>query len=150
MDRMEFINEINGMLKLVRTEYALTKDKMALILGISKKTLVESEKGRRCLGWTECVALASIFSGSHVLQNAFGGEVSDMLPALAFENLHVEYPSTMGGKVWWREISRTGEYLIQQNLISQHYRLLNGQDQKLISSFDLKEVTEYLEGITNI
>ena len=56
----------------------------------------------------------------------------------------------MGGKVWWREISRTGEYLIQQNLISQHYRLLNGQDQKLISSFDLKEVTEYLEGITNI
>ena len=51
MDRREFISEINGMLKLVRTEYGLTQEKMADVLGISKKSLVESEKGRRPLGW---------------------------------------------------------------------------------------------------
>ena len=29
MDRREFMSEINGMLKLVRTEYGLTQEKMA-------------------------------------------------------------------------------------------------------------------------
>ncbi|MBQ1471004.1 MAG: helix-turn-helix transcriptional regulator, partial [Eubacterium sp.] len=85
MEREELINRVNGLLKLIRTEYGLTQDKMALILGISKKTLVESEKGRRRLGWSEVVTLSTIFSGSQVLQNAFGGEISDIIAAVAFQ-----------------------------------------------------------------
>ena len=53
MTRDEVVAVVNSKLKLVRTEYGLTQDKMAVILGISKKSLVESEKGRRSLGWTE-------------------------------------------------------------------------------------------------
>ena len=83
MDRREFMSEINGMLKLVRTEYGLTQEKMANVLGISKKSLVESEKGRRTLGWTETVAFVSVFSQSRILQNQYGGELSDMVAALA-------------------------------------------------------------------
>ncbi len=147
MTRNDFVQQMNTMLKLIRTEYGLTQDKMAAILGISKKTLVESEKGRRSLGWTEVVALATIFSQSQILQNAFGGEVSDIIGAIAFEDVEVQYPDTMGGKVWWRVVQEEGGYKIQQNIISQHYRLLNAEDQRMISSFDLAEVQEYLESL---
>ena len=145
MNRNEFTRIINASLKLVRTEYGLTQDKMALALGISKKSLVESEKGRRELGWTECAALAGIFGQSRVLQNAFGGDPGDVLAAIAFDDLEVRYPSTMGGHVWWSDVLEKGGFRIQQNLISQHYRLLNAQDQRIISSFDRGEITEYLE-----
>ena len=109
MTREEFIAEVNSKLKLVRTEYGLTQDKMAVILGISKKTLVES--------------------------------------ALAFEDIEVDYPSTMGGRVWWKEITSRDGYRIQQNLVSAHYRILDSEDRKLISSFDLDEINEYLNTI---
>ncbi len=41
MNKKEFVEFMDSKLKLVRTEYGLTQDKMALVLGISKKTLVE-------------------------------------------------------------------------------------------------------------
>ena len=66
MERVLFISQMDQKLKLIRTEYGLTQEKMADILGISKKTLVEIEKGRRSLGWTGAVALASLFSGSPI------------------------------------------------------------------------------------
>ncbi|MBQ2846019.1 MAG: helix-turn-helix domain-containing protein, partial [Firmicutes bacterium] len=52
MTREEFIKQIDGQVKLVRTEYGFTQDVMARVVGISKKTLVEIEKGRSSLGWT--------------------------------------------------------------------------------------------------
>ena len=147
MTREELITKVNGRLKLVRTEYGLTQDKMAAILGISKKTLVESEKGRRSLGWTETVALTSIFAHSSILKDALGEDFNEMISALALEGVEISYPPTMGGKVWWREIKSAGGYRIQQNLISNHYRLLDEKDRRLISSFDLKEVEDYLEDL---
>ena len=147
MTREELITKVNGRLKLVRTEYGLTQDKMAAILGISKKTLVESEKGRRSLGWTETVALTSIFAHSSILKDALGEDFNEMISALALEGVEISYPPTMGGKVWWREIKSTGGYRIQQNLISNHYRLLDEKDRRLLSSFDLKEVEDYLEDL---
>ena len=46
MTRETFISEMDRHVKLVRTEYGFTQDVMAKVLGISKKTLVEIEKGR--------------------------------------------------------------------------------------------------------
>lgn len=51
MDRDTFVDLMNHQLKLVRTEYGLTQEAMARALGLSKKTLVEIEKGRSSLGW---------------------------------------------------------------------------------------------------
>lgn len=147
MTRDEFTATVNSKLKLVRTEYGLTQDRMAAILGISKKTLVESEKGRRSIGWTEAVALSSIFSQSTILRDALGEDYNEMVSALALNNVQVIYPSTMGGKIWWREIRKEKGYRIQQNLISNHYRLLDSKDRRLISSFSLEEVEEYLGGL---
>ena len=147
MTRDELVTEVNSKLKLVRTEYGLTQDKMAAILGISKKTLVESEKGRRSLGWTEAVALTAVFAQSMILKDALGEDFNEMVSALALKDVEVTYPSTMGGKVWWREVKKTKGYRIQQNLISNHYRLLDDADRRLMSSFDLKAVENYLEEI---
>jgi len=144
MTRDVFIAEMNRQVKLVRTEYGFTQDVMAKVLGISKKTLVEIEKGRSSLGWTGAVALCSIFSDSQILSGDLGGEASDMIRALAFTDTKLVYPKTMGGKVWWRLAETCGSYKIQQNIISQHYRALDSQDGRICSSFDLEEVRKHL------
>ena len=145
MNKQKFLEQITELEKLIRIEHELHQDQMAAILGISKKTLVESEKGRRTLGWTEAVALVSIFSDSAVLQNAFGGELSDLIWALAFEDVEVYHFPTMGGHVWWNDIEVKDGLRIQQNIISGHYRLLDAQDARLLSSFSLEEIHEYLK-----
>ena len=144
MTKDTFISEMDRQVKLVRTEYGLTQESMAKVLGISKKTLVEIEKVRSSLGWAGAVALVSIFSDSQVLSGLLGGEAGDMVRALAFQDLHPQYPRTMGGRVWWRFVETVGPYTIQQNLISQHYRALDREDGRVCSSFDLEEVRAHL------
>ena len=140
MEKEQFVKLMDEKLKLIRTEYGLTQDKMAVILGISKKTLIEVEKGRKSLGWTSSVALASIFSDSTILQDAIGGDTSDFIIALAFKDVDVNYPKTWGGKVWWKTISEKRGYCIQQNIFSRHYRLLDQENRRIYASFSLEEI----------
>jgi DNA-binding XRE family transcriptional regulator len=113
-------------------------------LGISKKTLVEIEKSRKSLGWTVSVTLASIFSDSTILRDAIGGDVSDIIIALAFKDIEVDYPKTWGGKVWWKTISEKKCYRIQQNLFSRHYRLLDQENRRFIYFFQPKGDGRYI------
>ena len=147
MDRKEFVIIADGKLKLVRTEYGYNQEKMADILGISKKTLVQIEKNRSSLGWTGAVALCTIFERSEVLEAAFGGGAADMIVALAFQDSEPNYPKTMGGKIWWKTLEETLRYKVQQNIVSQHYRILDQNDRRLFSSFDLQTVKKYLESL---
>lgn len=145
MTKKEFAAQMDGLLKAVRKEYGFTQEKMAAILGISKKTLVEIEKERRSLGWTGAAAFAAIFSESSILQETYGGELTDLVEALAFADAEPQYPKTMGGKVWWREIIKKKGYHIQQNLISGHFRLLDQEDHRLMASFELERVLERMK-----
>lgn len=147
MERDEFIRNVSSRLKLIRTEYGITQEVMSGILGISKKTLVETEKGRRDLSWTEVIAVVSVFEKSEVLQGLTGGEAGDIIHALAFEDRHIQYPPTMGGKVWWRVIDEKDGIKLQQNYVTGHYRLLDSNDCRLISSFDRSEVEEYRDSL---
>lgn len=150
MNKQEFISAMNRHVKLVRTEFGFTQDAMAKALGLSKKTLVEIEKGRSSLGWMGAVAFCSIFARSQVLAGLLGGEAEDMVLALAFEDLKPIYPKTMGGKVWWRFVETCGAYKIQQNIISQHYRALDREDGRVCSSFDLEEVRRQLRELEGL
>ena len=147
MTKEAFIHEMNQHAKLVRTEYALTQEAMAKALGLSKKTLVEIEKGRSSLGWMGAVARCAIFSGSRVLSGVLGGGAEEMIQALAFQDLSPRYPRTMGGKVWWRTVETRADYRIQQNILSQHYRALDSEDGRVCSSFDLEEIRRRLDGL---
>ena len=145
MTKKEFAVRMDTMLKMVRKEYGFTQEKMAAVLGISKKTLVEIEKGRSSLGWAGAAAFGCIFRESMILQEAFGGEVSDLVEALAFADASPQYPKTMGGKVWWREIMKKKGFRIQQNLISGHFRLLDKENHRLMASFALEPVLERMQ-----
>jgi DNA-binding XRE family transcriptional regulator len=144
MTRFQFIATMNTHLKLIRSESDLTQEQMASVLGLSKKTLVEIEKGRSSLGWTGSVALASLFAESSVLLNAIGSDVDALILAIAFQDTRMTYPKTMGGKVWWKPVRETREFRIQQNLISHHYRLLDAENRRRYASFRLDEVESVL------
>ncbi len=144
MERKELIAMADQRVRLIRAEHHLTQDKMAAVLGLSKKTLVEIEKGRTSLGWTGTVALCAIFSGSEVLKNACGGDPQSLVQALAFEKPPLHPVPTMGGPVWWNDVHEDCGYRIQQNILSHHYRLLDPQNNRLCSSFDLEAVEKFL------
>lgn len=140
MTKAEFIHKVDEKLKLIRIEGDYTQDKMAEILGISKKTLVQIEKGRSTLGWTGAVALCAIFRNSEVLEMTFGGDPQDIILSLAFSGYESK-EQTMGGKVWWSNIEANEKFRVQKNIISGHCRILDSLDRRICSSFD----QEYLK-----
>ncbi|MFL0195366.1 helix-turn-helix transcriptional regulator [Clostridium sp. WILCCON 0269] len=147
MTREEFIKIVDSKVKLIRNEKGYTQDKMSDVLGISKKTLVQIEKGRCSLGWTTAIAACTIFKDSEILQLAFGGEAEDIILSLAFNGYEKAYEKTLGGNIWWRDIEFNGIYKIQQNIISKHYRILNDKDRRICSSFELDYIRKRLNGL---
>ena len=141
MNKTGFVKRCDDKLKLVRTEYGFSQDKMAQVLGFSKKTIVEIEKGRSSLGFSGGVTLCTIFTNSETLAATFGGRPNDVIMALAFEGDEpVVYPKTMGGKVWWRDVFNRNGYKIQKNIISQHYRVLDPQNRRICSAFKFRSI----------
>ena len=140
MDRNEFINICNSKLKLVRTEFSFSQDKMANMLGISKKTLVEIEKGRSSLGWSGSVVLCSVFFESQILRDAFTNGVLDTIHCIAFENSEPEYRRTHSHSIWWQTIAEDDNYILEQNIVSQHYRLINKNYEVIASSFNMEDL----------
>ncbi|MCY6485757.1 helix-turn-helix domain-containing protein [Clostridium aestuarii] len=145
MNREEFIKKIDSKIKLIRNERNYTQDKMAEIIGISKKTLIQIEKERGSLGWTGAVAVCSIFKDSEILQMTLGGDAQDIILSLAFDKYEENYTITMGGKIWWDEILAKGEYRVQKNIISNHYRILNKGDRRICYSFDSEYINKRLD-----
>lgn len=148
MNRDEFIKQIDSRVKLIRNEFGYTQDKMAEIIGISKKTLVQVEKERCSLGWTTSVAICTIFRDSEILQLTFGGEVQDIILSLSFNHYEKNHKKTMGGKVWWNDIKSEGAFKIQQNIISKHYRILGEEDRRVCSSFELEYIEKRLKELS--
>lgn len=144
MTKNEFIQRINEKIKLIRTEYDYTQDKMAEILGISKKTLVEIEKGRSSFSWAGAVTVAVLFNDSQIVQMSFGGDTLDLIKTISFTNYNENYPETMGGKIWWRLVKEQLGFKIQQNIITQHYRLLDSNNRRVCSSTDLNYINKRL------
>lgn len=140
MTREEFVEKSDMLLKLVRTEFDYSQDKMSEILGMSKKTLIQIEKKRSTLGWMGAITLCTVFGSSEILSLTFGGQPVDIIMALAFDSTERKYTKTLGGKVWWVEIENVSDYKIQKNIISQHYRILDKEDRRVCSSFEFENI----------
>lgn len=125
-------------LKLVRAEYGYSQERMATALGLSKKTLLEIEKGRASLGWTGTAALAAIFRDSEVLFGAFGVEPTELLCTLALDGYASK--STVPGGLFWTQVYLQNGYCIVQNIITQHYRLFSPTGDLVAASFDQNEL----------
>jgi len=134
--------------KLIRIEYSLSQDRMAGLLGLSKKTLIQVEKGRNLMGWSAVVALCALFGESDVLRSTLGDDPLEVVRTVVFSNLETPRGKTMGGRIWWRDIRRSGGFRLQQNMVSGHYRILDSLDRRWNSSFDLEHVEKQFIGLT--
>lgn len=145
LDREEFISVCNSKLKLVRTEFSFSQEKMALMIGVSKKTLVEIEKGRSSLGWSGSVVLCSVFSASRVLCDTFSASPLEIIHNIAFEDSEPNYKQANTFRIWWQTVLQNDKYLIEQNIVSQHYRLLTSNCKVVASSFDIEDLKKLMK-----
>ncbi|KMJ58722.1 XRE family transcriptional regulator [Bacillus sp. LL01] len=148
MNQNEAISLISSKIKLIRTEHDYTQDRMAEILGISKKTLVQIEKGRNLAGWTVCAATCALFRESQVLSSVLGADPLEVMETIAHEKIDAPRDKTMGGKVWWKEVKTQGTFRLQQNVISQHYRILDEMDFRWYSSFEKEDAIHRLHELS--
>lgn len=142
MDRDYVITMVSEKLKLIRTENDYTQEKMAEVIGISKKTLVQIEKGRISAGWTTTVAICALFRDSSILQHAFGGDPLEVIELSAHDMISRPKEKTMGGYVWWRNLEEENGFRLQQNILSKHYRILGEENYRLFSSFDKQSIID--------
>ncbi|EDL64304.1 helix-turn-helix transcriptional regulator [Bacillus sp. SG-1] len=136
MTKEELILLVSEKLKMVRTEAGYTQDKMASVIGVSKKTLVQIEKGRMEAGWTTVVAVCALFRHSETLMNSFGGEPLEVLEVVAREDVDYRKEKTLGGKIWWKEVNKDDGFILQQNIITHHFRILDEDYYRIYSTFD--------------
>ncbi|WP_059172885.1 helix-turn-helix transcriptional regulator [Bacillus sp. FJAT-27445] len=136
MTRDDIIEMVSEKLRLIRTEAGYTQDKMADIIGVSKKTLVQIEKGRVMAGWSTVVAVCALFRETETVQFLFGNEPLEVLETVAREGIDYRRGKTFGGKIWWRELVRKNGFILQQNILSKHLRILDDEHYRIFSSFD--------------
>lgn len=136
MDRQFIMQITSESLKLIRTENNFTQDKMAEILGISKKTLVQIEKDRTLANWTTTIAICALFRHSPTLQNKIGGDPMEVIELTAHDIIITPKEKTLGGYIWWKNIDEFKNHRLQQNYLSAHYRILDDENYRVLSTFD--------------
>jgi DNA-binding XRE family transcriptional regulator len=137
LTRDEIIDIVSEKIRLVRQEAGYTQDKMAEIIGLSKKTLVQIEKGRVKAGWSTVVTVCALFRELETVRHIFGNEPLEVLETVARDDIdNIRKERTLGGKVWWKELNRKNGFILQQNIISQHFRIIDREDYRVYSSFD--------------
>ncbi len=149
MTKEEIILILSEKLRLIRTEAGYTQDKMANVIGISKKTLVQIEKGRVMAGWTAVIAICALFKDSETLTSSLGGEPLEIIETIAREGIDYRKEKTLGGKVWWRDVKKNDGYVLQQNVFSKHFRILDYDHYRIYSSFDEENVHKRFDELSN-
>jgi len=139
MNREEIVELISGKIKSIRLDLGYSQEKMAEMLGLSKKTLVQIEKQRIVAGWTVVIAICALFREHHLLQMALGGDPLETIETTVRSGVTQRKEKTLGGKVWWTEVSGQLGYILQKNNISMHYRILDDEQYRIYSSLDEQE-----------
>lgn len=141
----DFDKMISGKIRLIRTEADLTQDKMAETIGISKKTLVQVEKGRQTLGFTAAALVAVLFRRGEIMQSMLGDSALEVVDLVATKRKSKASYKTMGGKVWWTEEKKTSSYIVQRHILTGHYRILDHDHYLQFYSMDRKETLKRLQ-----
>jgi DNA-binding XRE family transcriptional regulator len=136
MIKEEVIDLITEQLRQIRMEMGYTQDTFAELIGVSKKTLVQIEKGRVTAGWTVIIAVCALFRESSVIQASLGGDPLEVIETIAREGIDYRKEKTMGGRVWWKELSSNSGYVLQQNIISKHFRILDDDHFRIYSTLE--------------
>ena len=149
MKKSDFIKLISEKVMLIRHESYYTQDRMSETIGISKKTLVQIEKGKSILNWSTAVTVCTIFRVREILKLTLGDDIQETILSIAYNGYENKFTKTMGGKVWWNDIKTKGKFKIQQNIISQHYRILDDCNSEFCSSFEFEYVERKFDELEN-
>lgn len=149
LTRDEIISKVSEKMRLIRTEAGYTQDKMGEVIGLSKKTLVQIEKGRMDANWQTVVTICALFRETETIQYLFGSDPLEVLETVARDGIDYRKEKTLGGKLWWREIDRKKGIILQQNVLSQHYRILDDEYFRIFSSFEERASRERFEELVN-
>lgn len=149
LTRDEIISKVSEKMRLIRTEAGYTQDKMGEVIGLSKKTLVQIEKGRMDANWQTVVTICALFRETETIQYLFGSDPLEVLETVARDGIDYRKEKTLGGKLWWREIDRRKGFILQQNVLSQHYRILDDEYFRIFSSFEEQSSRERFEELVN-
>lgn len=150
MKKHELTANLSKKMLLIRTESRYTQEEMAEVLGLSKKTLVQIEKGRQEASWSTIVSLCALFRHSSILQQTTGGDPLDILQLVAHQKMQTRKEKTLGGKIWWKDVNQIKGFKLQQNVISFHFRIIDEDDYRWYSSFDRTEMEKKLNELTDI
>ncbi|MFD2170428.1 helix-turn-helix transcriptional regulator [Tumebacillus lipolyticus] len=131
--------------RLIRSEADLTQERFAAIIGISKKTLVEVEKGRKTFGFTTAVAVCVLFRDGEIIRNLFGDAVLEVIDLSAKRSAPRPKLRTLGGLVFWKVIEETGHFRVQHNRVTGHYRIIDSNNYRHFYSYELDEIHKRLE-----
>lgn len=138
---------ISKKMRLLRSEYNFSQEKMSEVLGLSKKTLVQIEKDRVLASWTVVVAVCGIFRESEILKMTVGEDPLSIVEAISFDKLSIPKNSTGGGRMFWRTVKQEKQFRVQKHLLSGHLRVIDGNDKRWYSSFDESFITEKFENL---
>lgn len=69
MNREEIVALISGIIKSICLDLGYSQEKMAEMLGLSKKTLVQIEKQRVSARWTVVIAICALFRRTYSSSN---------------------------------------------------------------------------------
>src|SRR5579875_376325 len=149
MTRDEIIRNVSEKLRLIRTEAGYTQDKMAEIIGVSKKTLVQIEKGRVLANWSTVVSICALFRETETVQFLCGSEPLEVIETVARDGIDYRKEKTFGGRVWWKVLAKKHGYILQQNILSKHFRILDQRNYRIFSSFDEQRSKQRFKELTN-
>lgn len=149
MNKETVIDLISKNVRLIRLERGYSQEKMATVLGISKKTLVQVEKERTSIGWTNAVVVCALFKDSQILKHILGEEPFEVIETLAHDGMNTPKVKTLGGKMFWNEIAKKGKFRVQQNVISQHFRILDDSEYRWYSTFEEEEIMNRFYELTS-
>lgn len=145
MNKLGFCSMVQNILEDLRKAVNMTLDEMALTIGLSKKTLIQIEKGRNPLKWAEAVTFVSIFNEHDIVKSVFGDEANEIIQSIAIQKSPKRQLKTMGGESWWKSIASKEGFRLQQHKISRHFRILDKENYRVYFSYSKSESLEEFE-----
>ena len=145
MEKTMFDEMVSERARTIRSEADLTQERFAEMIGISKKTLVEVEKGRKTFGYTTAVTVSVLFRHGEIIRNLFGDAVLEVIDLSAKTSSGRPKLRTFGGLVFWNAIEERGGFRVQHNRVTGHYRIIDQENYRHFYSYDLDEVQKRLD-----
>ena len=147
MTKETFIHTVSNNIRRIRHEFHWSQDRFSEMIGITKKTLVQIEKERVLASWSVSVTTVLLFENSETIKDNFGENPRTVIEEILYQGVLIPKNQTMGGKFFWSDVFTQSGFVIQKNLFSNHYRLIDGYGKRYLSGFNYLLIKKGLEHI---